>query len=178
MKFNTVAIVGYKHGIGKELHTHYLSTEKIIEVYDTEYNFDNTFIETLIETSKKIEVFINNLPLGELQLVITKKWFEANQDRQAIMIILNSIDYHDYLDTNPTPEIQQYTKNKLNLSCEVFEMVKLRKKCKLLIVAPGPALADKDNSELKKKLRGPNTLINKTEIISLIDWAVESYEQE
>lgn len=133
--------------------------------------FNDIFdVAAIIEETKDTEIFVNYEYNKNLQLEITKKWFEVHQNKKHLIINIMWAGTHTISDN----EWAEYFQAKKDLN-EFSWVVNLAEKdCLCILISPG--LEDNliDDEDRSKRFKESKLDIS-NEILDIINWTIKKF---
>jgi hypothetical protein len=127
-------------------------------------------ISNIIEETKDIEIFVNYEYNNNLQLEITKKWFEVHQNKKHLIINILWAQSHAMADS----EWSKYFQAKKDLNEFSWEVNLAEKDCLCILISPGLEDNLMDNDDRAKRFKESNLDISK-EIVDIINWTIKKF---
>jgi hypothetical protein len=158
-----VAITGTSSSLGNIIKTA-LPTKNI-----TEFN-NVSDISAIIEETKDIEIFVNYEYNNNLQLEITKKWFEVHQNKKHLIINILWAESQGMSDS----EWADYFQAKKDLNEFSWEVNLAEKNCLCILISPGLEDNQIDDNDRVKRFKESKLDISK-EIIDIINWTITKF---
>lgn len=126
-------------------------------------------ISDIIEETKDMEIFVN-FEYNNLQLEITKKWFEVHQNKKHLIINILWTASH----TITNSEWPNYFQAKKDLNEFSWEVNLAEKNCLCILISPGLEDNLTDHDDRAKRFKENNLDISK-EIIDIINWTIKKF---
>ena len=138
-------------------------------------------ISAIIEETKDTEIFVNYEYNNNLQLEITKKWFEVHQNKKHLIINIMWAESHTMSDgewaeshTMSDGEWSEYFQAKKNLNEFSWEVNLAERHCLCILISPGLEDNLLDDNDRIKRFKESKLDIS-TEIIDIINWTIKKF---
>jgi hypothetical protein len=158
-----IAITGTNSSLGSIIKT------ALPAKHITEFN-NVSNISSIIEETKDTEIFVNYEYNNNLQLEITKKWFEVHQNKKHLIINILWAESQGMSDS----EWADYFQAKKDLNEFSWEVNLAEKNCLCILISPGLEDNQIDDNDRVKRFKESKLDISK-EIIDIINWTITKF---
>ncbi len=183
MNFKIAAITGHTKGIGQALFLKLCKNKEVLG-FSRSNGFDisdELIVDSIIQKTANVPVFINNAYHGKRQNLIAQKWLAAHRDKQHLLINISSLaaTFETTFGYDKEHPLYEYAKNKQDLEKE-----SLRANLSLTypkVITISFAIVDTDfyltPKNLLEKTRRNKSIISADDAAGIILKAIEEYDK-